>query len=89
MRLGLPAVHVEADFADEGLGYADIDAVDAGQVDAGDARELLAEIKLRRVGTRFPVRPTGRVGGRGASASVAGLCRRPRADAIGAPGRIR
>ena len=28
MRLGLPAHHVNADFADEGLGDADINAVD-------------------------------------------------------------
>jgi hypothetical protein len=37
VRLGLPARHLHADFADDGLGYADIDTVDPGQVDAADA----------------------------------------------------
>ena len=44
--LGLPARHVHADFADEGLGDADIDAVDAGQVDAADAVQFPAQVKL-------------------------------------------
>ena len=53
MRLGLPAHHVHADFADEGLGDADINAVDPGQVDAADAMKFMAQVKLRRVAARF------------------------------------
>ena len=53
MRLGLPARHIHADFADEGLGHADINAVDPGQVDAADAMQFTAQVKLRRVAARF------------------------------------
>jgi hypothetical protein len=60
MGLGLPAGHVEADFADQGLGDADIDAVDAGEIDATDAGELVPEIKLRRLRSRLAGRPAGR-----------------------------
>jgi hypothetical protein len=54
MRLGLPACHIQADLADDGLGYADIDAVDPGQVDAADAVQFAAQVKLRRMAARFP-----------------------------------
>ncbi len=54
MRFGLPARHVHADFADEGLGHADIDAVDPGQVDAADAVQFMAQIKLWRMAPRLP-----------------------------------
>jgi hypothetical protein len=53
MRLGLPPRHIHADFADDGLGDGDIDAVDASQVDAANAVQLAAQIKLRRVAARF------------------------------------
>ena len=47
MRLAFPARHIQADFADDGLGHADIDAVDPGQVDAADAVQFPAQVKLR------------------------------------------
>jgi hypothetical protein len=47
MRLGLPTRHIHAHFADEGLRHADIDAVDPGQVDAADAVQFPAQVKLR------------------------------------------
>ena len=70
MRLGLPARHVHADFADDGLGDADVDAVDAGQVDAADAVQFTAEVELGRVAAGLPS-PLGRRcgGGRGGSPS--------------------
>ena len=37
VRLRFPARHIQADFADDGLRHADVDAVDAGEVDAADA----------------------------------------------------
>jgi hypothetical protein len=37
MRLGFPARHIHTHFAAEGLRHADIDAVDPGEVDTGDA----------------------------------------------------
>jgi hypothetical protein len=37
VRLSFPTRHIQADFAEDGLGHADIDAVDPGQVDAADA----------------------------------------------------
>lgn len=54
MRLGVPARHIQADFADERLGHADIDAVDPGQVDAADAVEFTPQVKLWRMAPRFP-----------------------------------
>jgi hypothetical protein len=32
-----PPCHVEPDFADDGLGDADVDPVDPGEIDAADA----------------------------------------------------
>ena len=43
-----------ADFADDGLGHADIDAVDPGQVDAADAVQFMTQVKLRGMAARFP-----------------------------------
>jgi hypothetical protein len=42
VRLGFPARHIQADFADDGLRHADIDAVDPGEVDAADAVQFTA-----------------------------------------------
>jgi hypothetical protein len=53
VRLGLPARHIHADFADDGLSHADIDAVDPGQVDAADAVQFTAQVKLRGMASRF------------------------------------
>lgn len=47
-----PAGHVEADFADECLGHADIDAVDAREVDAADPVQFPAQVKLRGMAAR-------------------------------------
>jgi hypothetical protein len=60
VRLGSPAGHVEAHFADEGLGDPDIDAVDAREIDAADAGEFVPQIKLRRLRSRLAGRPAGR-----------------------------
>jgi DNA replication protein DnaC len=54
MVLVRPARHVESDFADDGLRDADIDAVDAGQIDAADALQLARQVELRRVTARLP-----------------------------------
>jgi len=54
VRLGLPACHVHADFADEGLSHADIDAVDPSQVNAADAVQFTAQVKLWRMAARLP-----------------------------------
>src|ERR1700682_5090027 len=50
---GLPARHLQPDFADDGLTDAHIDAIDSGQVDAGDAVEFAAQVKLRRMTAGF------------------------------------
>jgi hypothetical protein len=42
VRLGVPARHIQADFADNGLGDADIDAVNPSEVDAADAVQFTA-----------------------------------------------
>ena len=42
VRLSFPTRHIQADFAEDGLGHADIDAVDPGQVDAADAVQFTA-----------------------------------------------
>jgi hypothetical protein len=42
MCLGVPAGHLQPGFADDRLGYPDIDAIDLRQVDAGDALELVS-----------------------------------------------
>ena len=50
MRRNAPRLrsgHIDPDFADDGLGDADINAVYPGQVDAADALQFLAEINLR------------------------------------------
>jgi hypothetical protein len=45
MRFGLPARHIEADFADHRLRHADVDAVDSRQVNAADAMELTTQVE--------------------------------------------
>ena len=66
--LVLPARHLEPDFADEGLRHADVDAIDAREIDATDSVQLSPEVELRRVAAGLPAvfdsRPT-RSGGRG------------------------
>jgi hypothetical protein len=52
--LGVPARHIQADFADDGLRHADIDAVDAGQVDTADAVQFTTQVKLRGMASGFP-----------------------------------
>jgi hypothetical protein len=54
VRIGLPARHIEANFADHGLRHPDINAVDSRQVDSVDAVELLTQIELWRVAARLP-----------------------------------
>ena len=51
--LGLPATHIQADFADHGLRDADVDAIDPCQVDPADAVEFATEIELRRMTASF------------------------------------
>ena len=97
VRLGLPACHVHVDFADEGLGHADIDAVDPGQVDAADAVQLTAQVKLWRMA--YP--PSGAAWAPSAAprerapgtAPRLGRCRPPcprrSSDAVRAPDRTR
>ena len=41
--LVLPARHLQADFADHGLGDPDVDAIDPGQVDAADAVQFTTQ----------------------------------------------
>jgi hypothetical protein len=54
MVLVLPARHVEADFADHGLGDANIDPIDPREVDTADAMEFTAQIELRGMAARLP-----------------------------------
>jgi hypothetical protein len=54
VRLGLPARHLQADFADHGLGRADIDAVDPGEVDAADAVDFTTQVELQGMAARLP-----------------------------------
>ena len=49
-----PAGHIEADLADDGLGDADVDAVDARQMDAADPVKFLPEVELRSVTASLP-----------------------------------
>jgi hypothetical protein len=42
MCLGVAAGHLQPGFADDRLGYLDIDAIDLRQVDAGDAPEVVS-----------------------------------------------
>jgi len=51
--LVLPWSHVHADFADDGLGDDDVDAVDPREVDAADPLELAAEVELRGMALRL------------------------------------
>ena len=55
VRLGFPSAHVKPDFADNGLGDHDIDAVDPGQIYPADALEFTAEIEVRCMTLRLLV----------------------------------
>ena len=61
MVLVRPARHVEPDFADEGLRHADVDAIDAREIDAL-IRCSSPQVELRRVAAGLPAvfdsRPT-------------------------------
>src|SRR5262245_32982119 len=54
VMLILPAGHIEADLADDGLRDAHVDAVDAREVDAGDPVQLSPQVKLWRVTACLP-----------------------------------
>src|SRR5262245_41382688 len=58
MVFGGPPRHIETDFADHGLGDADVDAIDPREVDAADAVEFATEIELRGMtaGVSSPLR---------------------------------
>jgi hypothetical protein len=51
--LRLPPRHIEADLADDGLRHGDIDAVDPDEVDAADAVQFTAHVKLRGMAAAF------------------------------------
>jgi hypothetical protein len=55
VRFGFPSVHIQPDFADNGLANHDIDAVDPRQIYPADALEFTAEIKIRCMTLRPPV----------------------------------
>ena len=69
MVLVLPARHIQTDFADDGLGDADVDPIDPRQVDTADAVEFAPEVELRRMtaclSSAFDVRPCLRGSGTG------------------------
>ena len=46
MRLGLPAVQVESDLADDRLGDEYIHAIDACQIHSGDALQFIRKIEV-------------------------------------------
>jgi hypothetical protein len=81
VRLGVPARHIQADFANHGLRHADIDTVDSRQVNATNAMELTAQVELGRVAACFPasldartrVAVSGRRGRFGVARCVGGL----------------
>src|SRR4029453_10335402 len=52
--LVLPARHVEPAFADKGLRDADVDAIDAREIDATDSVQLSPQVELRRVAADLP-----------------------------------
>jgi len=54
VMLVLPAGHVESNFADDGLRDADINAVDARQIDAADPLQFAAQVELRCVTASLP-----------------------------------
>ena len=46
---GGPLGHIEADFGEDGLSGEGIDAIDLGQINAGELEKVAAEVIIRAV----------------------------------------